>query len=192
MTKNRYVFNTTLDGFINVAEPSGKFNNCCFAFRLPDEVLEQAETDREELLTWAKTKVDNPKRIALNPPKWDDEGFVKYSYDGETGRPAPVFVDTAGDPVDKEVLRTVRKGTKVRLIVQQSPYTKPAMGTTLKVLGVQVVELAAGNGVVDSGDLTQDDVVKIFSADPVSGFKASSPSVRRAETAETSSDDYDF
>ena len=189
MSKNRYVFNTTLEGFINVYEPSGKFNNCCFGFRLPDDVLEQAEADREELLTWARTKVDNPKRIALNPPKWDDEGLVKFSYDGDTGRPAPIFVDTEGNVVEKAVLRDVRKGTKVRLIVQQSPYTKPAMGTTLKVLGVQIVELASGNGAVDSGDLSAADVASIFGE--VEGFKASSPAVRDARPA-GDAEGYDF
>jgi hypothetical protein len=43
MSKNRYVFDAVLEGFINVFEPSGKFNNCCFAYRLPAAVLEQAE-----------------------------------------------------------------------------------------------------------------------------------------------------
>lgn len=189
MSKNRYVFDSVLEGFVNVYEPSGKFNNCCFAFRLPAPVLEQAEADREELLAWASSKVENPKRIALNPPKWDDEGLVKFSYGGDTGRPDPVFVDTAGDPVEKAVLRDVRKGSKVRLIVQQSPYTKPAMGTTLKVLGVQIVELATGNGAVDSGDLSVDDVAAIFGE--AKGYKASAPAVRQvASTEETES--YDF
>ena len=189
MSKNRYVFNTALEGFVNVYEPSGKFNNCCFAFRLPADVLEQAEADREELLTWARTKVDNPKRIALNPPKWDDEGLVKFSYGGDTGRPDPVFVDTEGQVVEKSPLKDVRKGTKVRLIVQQSPYTKPAMGTTLKVLGVQIVELVAGSGAVDSGDLSAEDVAGIFGN--VEGFKSSSPAVRDARPAEDAAD-YDF
>lgn len=190
MSKNRYVFDTTLEGFINVYEPAGKFNNCCFSFCLPSEVLAQAEQDREELLTWAKTKVDNPKRIALNPPKWDDEGLCKYSYDGDTNRPAPVFVDTSGDPLDKAVLRDVRKGTKVRLIVQQSPYTKPALGTTLKVLGVQIVELATGNGAVDSGDLSAEDVAAIFGS--AQGFKQSAPAVRKAEEVTGDGEAYDF
>jgi hypothetical protein len=183
---NRYVFETVMEGFVNVYEPSGKYNNCCFAYRLPAGVLEQAESDREELLTWAKSKVDNPKRVALNPPKWDDEGLVKFSYGGDTGRPAPVFVDTDGQPIEKSTLRDLRRGTKVKLIVQQSPYTKPAMGTTLKVLGVQVVELVNGNGAVDSGDLSAEDVASIFGKQE--GFKASSPSPRDARATEDEND----
>ena len=185
---NRYVFETVLDGFVNVYEPSGKFNNCCFAYKLPGAVLEQAESDREELLTWARTKVDNPKRVALNPAKWDEQGVCKFSYGGDTGRPSPVFVDTDGQPIEKAVLRDLRKGTKVRLIVQQSPYTKPAMGTTLKVLGVQVIELVSGNGAVDSGDLSAEDVAGIFGKQE--GFKASSPAPRDAREEDDADSSY--
>lgn len=187
---NRYVFDTTLEGFINVYEPSGKFNNCCFSFKLPQGVLDQAEDDREELLKWAASKVDNPKRIATNPSKWDDEGLVKYSYEGETNRPAPVFVDTSGEPIAKETLRDVRKGTKVRMIVQQKPYTKPAMGTTLKVMGIQIVELASGNGAIDSGDMSAAEVAEMFGS--VEGFKQDTPVVRQSESTTTTSDSYDF
>jgi hypothetical protein len=185
--KNRYVFDAVLDGYINVYEDSGKYNNRSFSFRLPADVLEQAEADREELLTWAKSKVDNPKRVAINPAKWDEEGLVKYSYGGETNRVEPVFVDSAGDPVEQSVLRDVRKGTKVRLIVQQSPYTKPSLGTTLKVLGVQIIELVTGSGAIDSGTLSAEDVSAIFGE--VKGYRASSPAVRRVESEEES---YDF
>ena len=189
-TKNRYVFTSTLEGFINVGEPSGKFNSCCFSFRLTPEVLEQAEQDREELLEWVNTKAD-PRRTALNPAKWDEERLVKYSFDGETGRARPVFVDTNGDPVPLEVLKGVYRGTRVKLAVQQVPYTKPARGTTLKVLGVQIVELATGNGAVDSGSLTVADVVDMFGKSD--GYKASDPAPRRAEDKEeVTADSYDF
>ena len=80
--------------------------------------MEQAEKDREELLDWAKTKVDNPKRIALNPPKWDDSGLVKYSFEGETGRPRPTFIDTAGDLIPLTQIAQVREGTQIELVVQ--------------------------------------------------------------------------
>lgn len=187
MATNRYVFETTLEGFINLGEPSGKFNNCCFAFKLPEGVLEQADSDRSELLEWAKSKVDNPKRIALNPPKWDDEGLVKYSFDGDTGRARPVFVDTSGDPVGLDILKTVSRGSKVKVACQQVPYTKPAMGTTLRVLGVQIVQLAAANGAVDSGSMSTEDVAALFGTSE--GFKASEPQVRAAEPVGAS---YDF
>lgn len=188
MSKNRYVFSTTLEGFINVGEPSGKFNNCCFSFRLTDSVLEEAEKDREELLAWVETKVTG--RLSTNVPKWDEEGLVKYSFDGDTGRARPVFVDSNGDPLDISVLKTVAKGTKVKIICQQVPYTKPAKGTTLKVLGVQVIELQAMNGASDSGTLSTDDVVAMFGT--TDGFKASEPQVKQTDTEPVAAGGYDF
>lgn len=176
---NRYLVLSELEGFINVYEPAGKYNNCCFSFRLPPDILNKAEQDREELLAWVKTKVENPNRVALNPPKWDDEGLVKFSYGGDTSRPAPIFVDTNGDPIPKETLRSVSRGTKVRLIVDQTPYTKPAMGTTLKIKGVQILELHTGQGAVDSGEMSVEDVVALFGESE--GFKVAEPSVRKAE-----------
>lgn len=190
---NRYIFNTTLTGYIRVDEPGGQYNNCTFSFKIPQETFEQVSKDREELLEWAKTKVPNPSRMNLNRPSWDEEGTVKYSYLGETGRAAVVFVDTEGTPLEKDVLASIRKGTKVRIIVQQSPYTKPALGTKLVVLGVQVIELNTNN-VLDSGALEGDDVAALFAAAPaIDGYKASAPQVRVPEAAtEPDNGDYDF
>ena len=190
MSRNRYKFATELEGFINVFEDSGKFNNRCFSFKLPASVVEQAEADREELLEWAASKAPNPRRVEKALPKWDDEGLVKYSYGGETKRPEPVFVDTEGKPIERSVLQGVRRGTKVNIIVQQSPYVFGSkVGTKFKVLGVQIVELAAGGGAVDSGDLSVEDVAALFGESE--GFKQSDPAVRDARPAESTAE-YDF
>ena len=82
-----------------------------------------------------------------------------------------MFVDSNGDPIDLSVLKTIAKGTKVKIACQQVPYTKPAKGTTLKVLGVQVIELQTMNGASDSGSLSTEDVVAMFGT--TEGFKAS-------------------
>lgn len=191
MSKNRYIFNTELTGFIKIDEPGGKYNNCTFAITIPTDVLADVENDREELIEWAKTKLGNPKRLEIKLPQWDEDGLVKYSYLGETNRPAVVFVDTEGSPLSKEVLASIRKGTKVRVIAQQSPYTKPVVGTKFRILGCQVLELVTGNGAVDSGSLTEEDVVAMFQAAAIDGYKASEPQVRKAETPEPTSG-YDF
>ena len=188
MSKNRYVFSTTLEGFINLVEPSGRYNNCCFKFTLPSDVMAEAEKDREELLAWIETKVTG--RVALNFPKWTEDGLVSYTFDGDTGRARPVFVDSNGDPVDLSVLKTVAKGTKVKIICQQVPYTKPAKGTTLKVLGVQIIELVTSNGASDSGTLSTEDVVAMFGT--TEGFKASEPQVKQANTEPVAAGGYDF
>tara|TARA_B100001063_G_scaffold126315_1_gene118016 strand:- start:143 stop:721 length:579 start_codon:yes stop_codon:yes gene_type:complete len=190
---NRYVFNSTLEGFINVYEDSGKFNNRCFAYKLSPEALAEAESDREELLKWAKSKATGRVQEAFAP--WNDEGVCKYSYgagDGQSKpKPEPIFVDSEGDVIDKAVLRDVRKGTKVRLIVQQKPYSIPQkVGTSMRVLGVQIIELATGNGSVDSGDLSVDDVNALFGK--VEGYKASEPAVRKAEETTGDGESYDF
>ena len=95
MSKNRYVFDTVLDGFVNVYEDSGKFNNRTFAYKFDAETLSQAEKDREELLKWAKSKVSGRSQEAMTP--WDENGTCKYTYGAGDGsrkaKPAPVFVE---------------------------------------------------------------------------------------------------
>ena len=193
MANNRYVFDTVLDGFVNVYEDSGKFNNRTFAYQIPAETLKQVEEDRSELIAWVKTKATGRVQEAMTP--WDEEGTCKYTYGAGDGtrkaKPEPVFVDTNGDAIEKSVLQGVRKGTKVRLIVQQKPYSMgPNVGTSLRVLGVQIIELVGANGVVDSGDLSVEDVAAIFGTP--SGFKASEPAVRKAEPVANTQESYDF
>ena len=190
---NRYTFSTTLSGFVNVYEDSGKFNNRTFAYTIPADTLEKIEDDRVELLKWAKSKSTGRVQEAMTP--WDEAGTAKYTYGAGDGsrkaKPEPVFVDTDGKPIERAVLRDVRAGSKVRLIVDQKPYAMGSnIGTSLKVVGVQIVELVTGNGAVDSGNLSVEDVAALFGS--VDGFKADEPAVRKAETAETSSDDYEF
>ena len=190
---NRYKFATVLEGFISVGEDSGKFNNRTFAYAIPHDTLTQVEADREELIKWAKSKATGRVQEAMTP--WDDNGVCKYTYGAGDGsrkaKPEPVFVDTNGDPIEKSVLMTVRKGTKVNLIVDQKPYAMgPNVGTTMRVIGVQIVELVSDNGAVDSGDLSVEDVAAMFGS--VDGFKADSPAVRDARPAATTEDSYDF
>ena len=190
---NRYKFATALEGFVSVGEDSGKFNNRTFAYAIPHDTLTQVEADREELIKWAKSKATGRVQEAMTP--WDDNGVCKYTYGAGDGsrkaKPEPVFVDTNGEPIEKSVLMTVRKGTKVNIIVDQKPYAMgPNVGTSMRVIGVQIVELASGNGAVDSGDLSVEDVAAMFGS--VDGFKADSPAVRDARPAATTEDSYDF
>jgi hypothetical protein len=87
-------------------------------------------------------------------------------------------------------LRDIRKGTKVRLIIQHKPYSMPGkIGTSIKVIGFQIVELVTGNGVMDSGDISVEDVGAMLGT--VQGFKVDSPAVRPA-AAVAPEDSYDF
>ena len=189
---NRYKFASKLSGYIRIDEDGGKFNNRGFSFTIPAADLEKIEADRAELIAWIKSK-DN-KRLAEGLPTWDENGVVKYSYGAGDGsrksKPEPVIVDTNGDPVSKEVLKTVREGTKVNIIIQQKPYAMGQFNTSLRVIGVQIVELVTHSGAVDSGDLSVEDVAAMFGS--VDGFKASEPAVRDARPAESTEDSYDF
>ena len=51
-------------------------------------------------------------------------------------------------------------------------------------------ELVSGNGAVDAGDLSVEDVAALFGS--VDGFKADEPAVRDARPAATGEDSYDF
>jgi len=189
---NRYTFPTRLQGYISVAEDGGKFNNRTFSFTIPAEQLEQMNADRAELIDWIKSK--DTKRLAEGLPVWDDSGFIKYTYGAGDGsrkpKPEPIFVDADGQPCSKEILRTVRKGTKVNIILQQKPYGVGTFNTSVRVVGVQIIELASENGAVDSGDLSVEDVAALFGS--VDGFKQDDPQVRQAEPVEAVGDSYDF
>ena len=189
---NQYVFETELEGYLNVYEDSGKYENRTFSYRIPEDVLKQVEKDRSELLKWVDSKLENQKRVALNPAPYDDEGLCKYSYSDQDKKPVPVFVDTEGSPLSESDRQNLRKGTKAVLIVNQTPYTKPAKGTSLKVVGVQVTKLVTASGASDSGDLSVEDVNAIFGTR--SGYKASTPAVSAPADATPCSveQSYDF
>lgn len=190
---NRYIFNSTLSGFIRIDEPN-QFG-CTFEYSIPAETIQKMEVDREELLAWCRTKLPNATKVRDVP--WADGGPIKYQYlqrDSKSPNPAVVWVDSAGTPLEKDVLKSVREGTKVRLIVQQKPNPyADKIGTKLIVLGAQVLELNTGNA-VDSGTLSAGDVASLFATAPaVEGYKVSEPQVRMLETATTTdSDAYDF
>ncbi len=180
---NRYQFATTLQGFVAVYEDTGKFNNRTFAYVIPSGVLTQVESDRQELITWAKSKATGRVQEAMTP--WDDGGLCKYTYGAGDGsrkaKPEPVFVDATGAPIERAILKDVRKGTKVNIIVDQKPYCMGSnVGTSMRVVGVQILELATGNGAVDSGDLSVEDVAALFGS--TDGFNQADPAVRKAET----------
>jgi hypothetical protein len=184
---NRFLINTELEGYINALQPGGKFNKCSIGFRIPSKELEQMTENFESGLKWAETKAAG-KRVSKELPKWDDEGFVSYNYGGEQGAPMFPWVDSEGKELD--INTDVRKGTKVRLIVDLKPYIYGnKIGVSLKVKGARVLELVTGNGAVDSGDLSAPEVAALLGIGD--GFKQSEPNVKDGR-AEPESDAYEF
>lgn len=141
---NVYTFTTRLCGFVSVARDGGKFNNRSFAYQLPEDVLEQIEIDRIELLRWAATKSDVKRPLKAMTP-WDKDGIVKFTYGAGDGshktKPAPQWVDMNDRELGLAALEAITKGTLVNITVRQMPYAMgPNIGTSLRVVKVQVVE----------------------------------------------------
>ena len=65
-----------LEGYQAVLKPS-KFGYSLSA--LVDEgMIDALETDREDSLQWAQTKLKNPKRSTLKPEPWEEVAEGKY------------------------------------------------------------------------------------------------------------------
>ena len=68
-------------------------------------------------------------------------------------------------------------GSKVKLAFYQKPYILKdgvTYGTSLKLQGIQVITLSGAAG-VDTGDLSDSDVAKLFGK--TQGFKAGDPNI---------------
>ena len=181
MPKNVHVTDTvTLEGFQAILEP-GKFGYSLSAV-VSQDIADKLETERADVLRWAESKLKNPKRATLKPTPWEEVSDGKYKIKfswGEDKRP-PV-VDTEGSPVtDKKV--PLYAGSTVKLGFFQKPYILRdgvTYGSSLKLVGVQVVSVKSDGAGVDSGELGEDEVADLFGK--TKGFKASEPPVENAE-----------
>ena len=168
----------TLEGFQAVMKPS-KFGYSLSAV-IPQEMVYDLDKDREETLKWAVSKLKNPKRSTLKPEPWEevaeDQYKIKFSWNDEN---KPPIVDTEGTQIT-DVNLPIYSGSKVKLAFYQKPYILKdgvTYGTSLKLLGVQLVSLSSAAG-VDTGDLPAEDVAALFGT--TAGFKTSDPNVTPA------------
>jgi hypothetical protein len=178
----------TLDGYQAVMKPSKYGYSLQTVFT--DDLIEQLEADRTEVLKWCESKLKNPKRATLKPEPWEEvaEGKykVKFSWNEET---TPTVVDSEGTIINNTDL-PVYSGSIVKLAFYQKPYIlkdQVTYGTSLKLKGIQIISLSSGAGISDSGDLTKEDVVSIFGK--TKGFKVDEPNVTVSADA---ADDDDF
>lgn len=185
MTRNTFVTKepVVLEGFQAVMQPS-QYGYSMSAV-IDQETADKLEDDRTDSLKWAESKLKNPKRSTLRPEPWEEvsEGQykVKFSWKEEN---RPPIVDTEGTAITDE--RTpIYSGSKVKLAFFQKPYILKdgvTYGTSLKLVGVQVVSLASSAG-VDTGDMNPDDVAALFGT--TKGFKQSEPNVTAPALEET-------
>ncbi len=164
-----------LEGYQAVLKPS-KFGYSLAAL-VDQSMVDVLEDDRVESLKWAESKLKNPKRSTLKPEPWEEvtEGQykIKFSWNEES---RPPVVDTEGTVIADDNT-PMYAGSRVKLAFYQKPYILRdgvTYGTSLKLVGVQLVSLNTAAG-VDTGDMSTEDVAALFGK--TEGFKASEPNV---------------
>ncbi len=164
-----------LEGYQAVLKPS-KFGYSLAAL-VDQSMVDVLEDDRVESLKWAESKLKNPKRSTLKPEPWEEvtEGQykVKFSWNEEA---RPPVVDTEGTIIADDNT-PMYAGSRVKLAFYQKPYILRdgvTYGTSLKLVGVQLVSLNTAAG-VDTGDMSTEDVAALFGK--TEGFKAGEPNV---------------
>ena len=159
-----------LEGFQAILEP-GKFGYSLSAV-VDSSVVDELETERADVRKWAESKLKNPKRATLKPTPWEEvaEGKYKLKFSWSEDRRPPV-VDTEGSPVT-DTKTTLYGGSTVKLGFYQKPYILRdgvTYGSSLKLVGVQVVSLNAEAG-VSTDALSTEQVADLFGK--TSGYKA--------------------
>ena len=164
-----------LEGYQAVLKPS-KFGYSLAAL-VDQSMVDVLEDDRVESLKWAESKLKNPKRSTLKPEPWEEvtEGQykIKFSWNEEA---KPPVVDTEGTVIADDNT-PMYAGSRVKLAFYQKPYILRdgvTYGTSLKLVGVQLVSLNTAAG-VDTGDMSTENVAALFGK--TEGFKASEPNV---------------
>ena len=192
MTRN--VFKTeqpvVLEGYQAVMKAS-KFGFSLKAI-VDEDMADKLDQDRVESLKWAESKLKNPKRSTLKPEPWEEvaEGkyTVKFSWNEEN---KPPVVDTKGTPVTDENI-PVYSGSQVKLAFYQKPYILRdgiTYGTSLKLLGIQLVSLNGAAG-VDTGDMSTSEVAALFGS--TEGFTSGEPNIQPTERVTEGEDMDDF
>jgi len=164
-----------LEGYQAVMKPS-KFGYSLSAI-VDQAMIDMLEVERLENLNWANSKLKNPKRSTLKPEPWEEVAAgkykVKFSWNEDT---KPPIVDTEGTHVTDSTI-PVYAGSTVKLGFYQKPYILKdgvTYGTTLKLVGVQLITVQGGAG-VDTGDLDAAGVAELFGT--TAGYKTSEPNV---------------
>lgn len=177
-----------LEGFQALLKPS-KFGYSLKAL-VSENLVDVLEEERTDNLKWCESKLKNPKRSTLRPEPWEEvsEGqyTIKFSWPEDE---KPPVVDSEGTIITDTNIPAY-SGTQVNLAFYQKPYILRdgvTYGTSLKLLGVQIVALNTSAG-VDAGDMDVEDVVALFEA--TKGFKQSEPNVTPAPSTDNEEDDF--
>jgi len=192
MSKNVHVTDAIkLEGFQAILEP-GKFGYSLAAI-VGTSIIDALETERQAVLKWAESKLKNPKRATLKPTPWeevaDGKFKIKFSW-GEDKKP-PV-VDTEGTPVT-DAKTPIYGGSTVKLGFFQKPYILKdgvTYGSSLKLVGVQVVEIAGSAAGVDADSMDDKEVADLFGK--TEGFVAKATAPEQADQDSIDEEEEDF
>lgn len=177
-----------LDGYQAVFKPS-KFGYTLSSL-IPAQLVDDLDADRAELIKWCESKLKNPKRSTLKPEPWEemDDGSFRVKFKWEDANKPPI-VDTEGTLIT-DTGTPLYSGSLVKLAFRQKPYVlkdNVTYGTSLKLVGVQVVSLSSSAG-IDAGDLGEAEVAELFGK--CNGFVASDPGVIPSESTADPDDDF--
>lgn len=190
MSSKTIVFETELEGYVNIGKPGGQYNTCRMNFCLPDEIHARLDKERAEMLE----RVVFPKGKTpqgINKPVWDETGLIGYSFDKQDDvKPPyrPPFIDAVGDQVPLDVLASARSGTRVVIGLEHYPYTKGKGGTTIQVTAVQITKLVTKD-TQDSGPMSVADAAELLGKRE--GFTVGEPAVE-AKATRADAEGYDF
>ena len=148
-----------LEGYQAILEP-GKFGYSLSAV-VDDDLVKKLEDERSDVLKWAESKLKNPKRATCKPTPWEEvaEGKHKLKFSWGEDRKPPV-VDTEGTPVT-DTKTPLYGGSTVKLGFYQKPYILRdgvTYGSSLKLVGIQVVKLNSDAAGVDSSEMDEGEV----------------------------------
>ena len=180
-----------LEGYQAILSP-GKFGYSLTAM-VDATLVQQLEEDRTEVLKWAESKLKNPKRSTLKPTPWEEveEGRYKLKFSWKEDRRPPV-VDTEGTPIVDENV-PLYSGSKVKLGFFQKPYILKdgvTYGSSLKLVGVQVVEIAGSAAGVDADSMDDKEVADLFGK--TKGFVAKATAPESADEDSIDEEEEDF
>ncbi len=152
-----------LEGYQAILEP-GKFGYSLSAV-VDDALVKKLEDERFDVLKWAESKLKNPKRATCKPTPWEEvaEGKHKLKFSWGEDRKPPV-VDTEGTPVT-DTKTPLYGGSTVKLGFYQKPYILRdgvTYGSSLKLVGIQVVKLNSDAAGVDSSEMDESEVAELF------------------------------
>jgi hypothetical protein len=172
-----------LDGYQAILKPS-QYGYTMMVALTDQNLIERLEQERDGAIEWASSRLKNPNRRVVRPEPWEErpQGGVKAKFTWKEDS-CPPIVDSEGTPITDPGL-PLYSGSKVRVGFYQKPYIlndKVTIGTSLKLVSVQVVSLENGS-VSDSGPMDHEEAAALFGR--VDGFRIDEANVEVSRTSD--------